>query len=434
MSETPNVVIILADDAGTGDLKCYSQSCQIPTPNIDSIAQSGVQFTQAYAPGNVCTQTRYGLLTGRHHFRTDRRGEGVVFDYTDPIMGEEPTIQNELGSIGYRTYCSGKWHLGIDWTEQGKGSGQFRNAAINFGDPFRGPTAQGFDHYYGIRASLDHPPYCFLNDGHVVGYPNSEKDTYFNQQRPGPASNTWDDRQVDRQFTRRAVSYITEAVHSGDDFFLYVPTSAPHRPCLPSPQIKGQSGIGNRGDMVVQFDWTVGQIERQLEALGVLDETILIVASDHGPRPAAKDTGHDPTNGLRGQKATLYEGGIRVPLIVSWPGHTATDRVDTPVSLIDIFPTICNIVGKKVDNLDGISFLKLLNGQEYTSRAIISEDGNGQRAIRVGDWKYIEPTDDTDAQLYNLHRDPGESKNKIATYSSMADSLRKELHDFTYNK
>lgn len=429
MAETPNIVVILADDAGVGDIRCYSQSCRIPTPNIDSVAQSGVQFTQAYAPGNVCTQTRYGLLTGRYHFRTDRRGEGVVFDYTDPIIGSEPTIQDVLGSLGYRTYCSGKWHLGIDWIEQGTGSGQFRNEAIDFGATFAGPTAQGFDHYYGIRASLDHPPYCFLEDGHVVGYPLEEKDTYYTQQRPGPASSTWDDRQVDRQFTNRALSYITEAAQSEDPFFLYFPTSAPHRPCLPPPQLQGRSTVGDRGDMIVQFDRVIRQIDQQLAALGVRDETILIVASDHGPRPAAEETDHDPTNGLRGQKATLYEGGIRVPLIVRWPENTVTDQVNTPVSLIDIFPTIADIVGRDVDNLDGRSFTPLLKGREYSPGAIISEDGSGQRALRKGEWKYIEATGDRDAELYNLCDDPTESENRVRADASTAEALNVTLQN-----
>ena len=384
---------------------------------------------QAYAPGNVCTQTRYGVLTGRYHFRTDRRGEGVIFDYTDPIIGTKPTIQDTLSSLGYQTYCSGKWHLGIDWTEQGGGSGQFRNEAIDFGAPFAGPTAQGFDQYYGIRASLDHPPYCFLEDRHVVGYPLEEKDTYYTQQRPGPASSTWDDRQVDRRLTNQALSYVTEAAQSEDPFFLYFPTSAPHRPCLPPPQVQGQSGVGDRGDMIVQFDQTVGQIDQRLAALGVRDETIFIVASDHGPRPAVKETGHDPTYGLRGQKATLYEGGIRVPLIVRWPNNTTTDQVNTPVSLIDIFPTISDIVGRSVDTLDGQSFTSLLEGEEHSPRLIVSEDGSGQRALRKGDWKYIEATDDRGAQLYNLRDDPVESENRVETDASTAEVLNTTLQN-----
>jgi arylsulfatase A len=428
-NQNPNIVVILADDAGVGDIGCYNQDSQIPTPNIDSIAQSGVQFTQAYAPGNVCTQTRYGLLTGRYHFRTDRRGDGVVFDYTDPIIGDEPTIQRVLSDYGYRTYCSGKWHLGIDWTEQGTGSGQFRTENIDFDAPFAGPTTQGFDRYYGIRASLDHPPYCLLEDRHVVGYPTGEKDTYYTQQRPGPESGTWDDRRVDLDFTSRALSYITEAVHSGDPFFLYLPTSAPHRPCLPSPQMQGRSGIGDRGDMVTQFDWTVGQIDQQLAALGVRDETILIVASDHGPKPATEENNHNPTNGLRGQKATLYEGGIRVPLIVRWSGHAVIDQVDTPVSLIDIFPTIGDLVEISVDDLDGRPFTPLLEGQEHSPRPILSEDGNGQRALREGEWKYIEATDEMDARLYNLRDDPTESENRAATNTSTAESLETALQN-----
>lgn len=305
----------------------------------------------------------------------------------------------------------------------GTGSGQFRNEAIEFGAPFAGPTAQGFDRYYGIRASLDHPPYCFLEDGHVVGYPTDEKDTYYTQQRPGPESATWDDRRVDGRFTSRALSYVTEAVQSGDPFFLYLPTSAPHRPCLPPSRVRGRSSVGDRGDMVVRFDRTVGRVDRQLAALGVRDETVLIVASDYGPRPVAEETGHDPTNGLRGQKATLYEGGIRVPLTVRWPEHTAVDRVDTPVSLIDLFPTVEDLVGREVDGLDGRSLAPLLDGREHSSFPIVSEDGSGRRAVRDGRWKYIEATDDSDAELYDLEDDSTESENRAATDPSRADSL-----------
>lgn len=429
MNGKPNVVVILADDAGPGDIGCYNQESRIPTPNIDSLAQSGVRFTRAYAPGDVCTQTRYGLLTGRYHFRTSRQGKGVIFDYTDPIITDEPTIQGVLCEHGYRAYCSGKWHLGIDWSESGGGKGQFRNEAIAFDAPFDGPTACGFDRYYGIRASLDHPPYCLLEDGHVVGHPSKEKDTYYTQQRPGPASQTWDDRRVDRQFTQRALSYLTEAACADDPFFLYLPMSAPHRPCLPSSHVRGESDLNDRGDMIVQFDRSIGQIDAQLSALGVREETIVIVASDHGPQPSETDSNHDPTNGHRGQKATLYEGGIRVPLVVNWPEELTREQIDTPVSLVDLFPTICDIIGYDIEGLDGQSLVPLLNGRDQPSRPIVSEDGSGQLTILHDDWKYIEAAGDRDAQLYNLSVDPQESNNRILDKESVADSLQNRLEE-----
>ena len=174
--DKPNIIVEMADDAGVADMGCYNSNSPVPTPNIDKIASEGVKFCNAYSPGTVCTQTRYALLTGQYHFRTDHSGEGVIFDYTDSLLDGKDTIQQYLKRKGYNTYCSGKWHLGIDWSERvGEGDGTFRNDVIDFSSKFEGPTTEGFDKYYGIRASLDHPPYCFLEDNHVVGHPTRKR-------------------------------------------------------------------------------------------------------------------------------------------------------------------------------------------------------------------------------------------------------------------
>ena len=432
-TDRPNVVVILADDAGVGDFG-RDDASPVPTPNVDAVAADGVRFDTAYAPGAVCTPTRYGLLTGRHHFRTDHAGTGVVFDYTRPILGDEPTIQRVLGRHGYRTYCAGKWHLGIDWTERPVATtGRFRNEAIAFAEPFDGPTAQGFDRFYGIRASLDMPPYCFLENGHVVGHPTEEKETYHAQQRPGPAAPTWDDRAVDRRIVERAVSYLAEAASRDEPFFLYLPTSAPHRPCLPPSVVDGRSDAGDRGDMVALFDRVVGLVDEQLAALGCRDETLLVVASDHGPRPGA--TEHDPTSGLRGQKATLYEGGIRVPLVVRWPAAVDPATVSTPVSLLDLAPTLGDILGlPALTRAEGRSVAPALRGDRLAAdRPVVSEDGGGRLAVRLGRWKYVQPAPHpggSGGELYDLVADPAETTTRVADEPATAARLRRVLRGY----
>lgn len=417
----------MADDAGFGDFKPYNKDTVVETPNFNKISDEGSTFNKAYSPGTVCTQTRYALLTGRFHFRTEQRGTGVVFDYTDPIIGSEPTIQRELSNQGYETYCSGKWHLGIDWEETGKdGDGMFRNESIDFSSEFNGPTETGFDSYYGIRGSLDMPPYCFLQDGHIVGYPSNEKEKYYNQQREGPESDMWDDFQVGKRITSKALSFISEGANNSDPFFLYVPTSAPHRPCLPPDYIKTNDNGSDREDMVTHFDWTIGCIDEQLRSFGIADDTILIITSDHGPKPSEEDISHDPTNGLRGRKGSLYEGGFRVPLIMRYPSENYDEEISNPVSLIDIYPTICDILGiSKPQGLDGRSFYNLLQGEETDSpRKVISEDGGGRIAIQESGWKYIQSTDNKKEELYNIDEDIKETDNLFNERKDKVDHLK----------
>lgn len=421
----------MADDAGFGDFKPYNNDTVVSTPNFNRISEQGVLFNKAYSPGTVCTQTRYGLLTGRYHFRTGQRGTGVIFDYTNPIIGDEPTIQSKLVNQGYRTYCSGKWHLGIDWKEKDDleetSDGMFRNESIDFSSDFNGPTDKGFDRFYGIRGSLDMPPYCFLEDGHIVGHPIEEKENYYNQQRKGPESRTWDDFQVGKRITSKALSYISQGANSESPFFLYVPTSSPHRPCLPPDYINTNSNGSKREDMVTHFDWTIGCIDEQLSQFGINDNTILIVTSDHGPNPSEKNIPHDPTNGLRGDKGSLYQGGFRIPLVLRYPNANYKNEISDPVNSVDIYPTICDILNiNKPDGIDGQSFYNLLKGEKNNKpRHIITEDGGGRIAVQESGWKYIQPDkEDKKGELYNISEDFKETEDLV-------DQKKDKLHRLT---
>lgn len=431
MDYKPNVIVVMADDAGIGDMEIYNEESKIPTPNINSIGKDGHMFLKSYSPGSVCTQTRYGLLTGKYHFRTSYRGKGVVFDYSEPLINENDGIQRHLKREGYRTYCAGKWHLGMNWAEEKsqESEGQFRNEIINFNEEIGDPSEQGFDKYYGIRASHDMPPYCFIENGHVVGRPTSDKETYYNQQREGPESPVWNDYDVGKRITQKALSYITEASQSDEPFFLYVPTSSPHRPCLPPSFIEGRSDAGRRGDMVSQFDWTVGAIREQLSSLGIEDETLLIATSDHGPK-FRDDTNHDPVNGLRGGKATLFEGGIRVPLVIDPPRGVKFDNwVDEPVSLIDVAPTVLDLINVDYDSndFDGVSWI----GTTPEKRPLVYEDGGGNLAIKYGKWKYIRSSHTE--MLYDIEDDPKEetdlSDHKTRVQNEMEDILESIIKD-----
>lgn len=423
MNYKPNVVVVMADDAGLGDVELYNENCKIPTPNIKEIGSDGGMFSTAYSPSSVCTQTRYGLLTGKYHFKTSYRGQGVVFDYQDPMIDNGDGLQRALSEEGYNTYCSGKWHLGMEWRQNNNNTDSdelFRNDSMDFNSEIGDPSDQGFDRYYGIRASHDMPPYCFIEDGHVVGKPTGEKQKYYNQQREGPESPVWNDYDVGKRITQKALSYITEASQKDEPFFLYVPTSAPHKPCLPPEFIEGTSGLGKRADMICQFDWTAGAIREQIQSLGIMDETLLIVTSDHGPSYEDNFNNHDPVNGLRGGKATLFEGGVRVPLVFDPPKQVDFNSTEEPVSLIDIAPTVLDIINADYpeDEYDGRSWL-----DSSDIRPIMFEDGEGDLAIRCGRWKFISEEE----LLFDLEEDPQESTDVSDSNPAILKYIRKTI-------
>lgn len=438
----PNIVIVNADDMGYGDLECYNPHSKVPTPNMNELAADGVRFTDAHSSSAVCTPSRYSLLTGRYCWRT-RLEDGVIFDYEDPLIdADRLTLGGMLQAEGYATACTGKWHLGMGWPrheQEDDSSSEFSNDAIDFTRPITdGPTERGFDYFFGIRASLDMPPYCFIENDHTVGIPTIEKDPYNPQQREGPMAPGWRDEEVGPRITERAVNFVTEHVTTNPDqpFFLYVPTSAPHRPCTPPDFIDGRSDAGPRGDMVAQVDWTVRQIDATLEALGVQEETLFIVTSDNGARAECyngRDYGHQSNGHLRGQKADIWDGGHREPFIARWPDAVeAGTTCDETICQTDLLATCTELAGASVPadaGEDSYNIAPALLGEDYEGpirEATIHHSLHGHFAIRQGPWKMIptlgsggftDPVDPDPAsdgpngQLYNLEEDPQEQNN-----------------------
>ena len=442
----PNIIYIMADDMGYGDLGCYGAT-KIPTPHMDRIAAEGVRMTDAHSSSAVCTPSRYAVLTGRYAWRGGLK-RWVLGGYGAPLIEpERPTVASLLKQAGYRTAAVGKWHVGLDW-QRADGS---KETITDFGNPAwsldgfdidhsarigNGPTELGFDSYFGIAGSLDMPPYCFIEDDRTVGIPDREKEIYYNQQRKGMQTPDWQDDQVDITFAAKAVDLIESAADDEAPFFLYLTPASPHRPCDVRPDfVVGASEAGDRGDMVVLFDWVVGQVLDALDRTGQSDNTLILVTSDNGGRLTCADGetyGH-PTNGsLRGQKADIWDGGHREPLVARWPGTIPAGSTSNGlVCLSDMMATFAAIAGIDLPENAGEDSYNILPGltgesTEPIREALVHHSGEGMFSIRQGKWKLVlglgsggfsepvsvEPkTGDPTGQLYNMETDPSEQHN-----------------------
>jgi len=451
----PNVVIVNADDIGYGDVGCNNPDSKIPTPNIDQLAAEGRRFTDAHSASAVCTPSRYGLLTGRYCWRT-RLDSWVIFDYDDPLIdADRLTLGGMLQNEGYTTACTGKWHLGMGWPRhddvEPDPERQHHSEVIDFTRPIEeGPTERGFDYFFGIRASLDMPPYCFIENDRTVGLPCVEKDPYNPQQQEGPMTPTWRDEEVGPRVTEAATNFITDHVTENPDepFFLYVPTSAPHRPCTPPDFIEGRSDAGPRGDMVAEVDWTVGRIDATLEAMGVREDTLFVVTSDNGARAEdfeGRDYGHSSNGDWRGQKADVWDGGHREPFVVRWPGVVEPGTTcDETICQTDLMATMAELAGADLPDdagEDSYDVTPALLGEEYDGSirdATVHHSARGHFAVRQGPWKmmpergsggFTDPTEldpepgEAAGQLYNLDEDPREQENLWDERGDVVDRL-----------
>jgi arylsulfatase A len=411
----PNILYILADDLGYGDLVCYNKDSKIPTPNLDRLAAEGIRFTDAHAPTSVCTPTRYALLTGRYAWRSPLK-RGVLIPWGQTLIAPERlTVASMLQQQGYATACIGKWHLGWKWpTKDGQPplSGPDRLSNVDFTKPIAdGPATRGFDYYFGTDVP-NYPPYCFIENDRTVGIPSAPSRPEFN--RPGPMLPGWQWVEIMPELTRRAVRYIENAAQASPrkPFFLYFPLTAPHYPVVPAPEFKGKSGAGDFGDFVAQVDWTAGQVLDALQRNGVAGNTLVIFTSDNGPEitgevnPGAYDRAqqyrHFSMDGLRGTKRDAWEGGHRVPFIARWPGQIKPGSVsDETIAHVDFMATVATILNVKLPDTaaeDSCNILPALLGQKLDQpirEATIHHSGSGQFAIRKGDWVLIDaPTGD----------------------------------------
>ena len=448
----PNIVLILADDMGYGDIKAYNPDGKIPTPNLDTLAHSGMRFTDAHSPAAVCTPTRYAVLTGRYAWRSELK-RGVLWGHSPLLIdpGRE-TIASMLKQAGYKTAALGKWHLGLG-----------NNEADYYGRLAPGPNALGFDYFYGIPASLDMEPYVFVEndqlatplEGKVVEGSAHRREDGGGYWRTGAIGTGFSHQQVLPELVDKAVNYIEAEGASGNEspFFLYFALPAPHTPWLPDEEHRGISGAGYYGDFVAQVDTAVGRVVKAIEASGLADNTLLVYTSDNGAHWFEDDIeqfGHAANGALRGQKADIHEGGHRIPLLVRWPGKVAGGAVSTvPVVLTDLMATFASVSAVNLEDgagPDGVDISPLMLSKDQTSleqRPIIHHSLDGMFAIRVGSWKLIEGLGSggfskparidpdgqaTPYQLYNLAKDPAEKDNVADKNAAIVEALLAELN------
>jgi arylsulfatase A-like enzyme len=457
----PNIVYILADDLGIGDVSSYNLKSAWQTPHLDRLAREGLRFDAAHSASSLCTPSRYAFLTGRYAWRGPLK-QGVLQGYHPALIEPgRPTVASFLRQHGYTTAVFGKWHLGLDWVRTGP---LLEN--VDFSKPFAaGPTTHGFDRFFGISASLDMPPYVWLAQDRATMVPTA---TVADSPTPklwraGPIAADFKMEDVQPRLIATALDYIAEraSAKDGKPFFLYLPLAAPHTPVLPTRDFEGKTKTTSYGDFVAQVDADVGQLVMTLEKHGLSKNTLVIFTSDNGFAPAADVPGHakfnhDPSGGYRGFKSDLYEGGHRVPFIAHWPGTIkAGTTSDALVAQLDLFATAADLVGAKLPETaaeDSFSFLPLLRGEKQSARtAIISHSAEGRFAIQAGPWKLLlwpgsggwsAPTpkpsvwlkvERTDLatlpsfQLYHLAIDPAEKQNLAAAQPEIVQRLGQML-------
>lgn len=472
---TPNVVVIYVDDLGYGDLGCYGAT-KISTPNIDRLAKNGLRFTNGHSTSATCTPSRYALMTGQYPWR--KKGTSILpGDAALIIPTNKITLPKLFQQTGYATAIVGKWHLGLgDATEKNW------NAELK-----PGPNEVGFDYSFIFPATADRVPTVFVENHRVLATDSSDPIRVDYQKKIGndPTGkehpellkmqssigqghdNTivngigrigymsgglqarWTDEEMPLTFLVKAKAFIE--LNKKKPFFLFYALTEPHVPRMPATMFKGKSKLGYRGDVIMQLDWTVGEIMKQLENSGVSKNTLVLFSSDNGPvlddgyqdGAVIKQNGHQPAGTLRGGKYSVFEGGTRVPFIVNWPGKIKPGISDALVSQIDLLASFSVMLHKPIkltDTLDSENILPAIVGKSTTGRSVLIEHA-GSYAIVKDQWKYIEPSNGISfapltatetgnapiEQLYNLKEDMGEHKNIAEQYPQKVKALKAQL-------
>lgn len=437
--QKPNVILILADDMGYGDVSALNPRSKIPTPHIDALAARGIVFTDAHATSSLSTPSRYSILTGRYSWRTALK-KGVGVGYSGPMIARgRQTIASMLSRNGYTTACIGKWHLGWNWAKK---PGAMSRKDVDFSRPVtEGVTDRGgFDYFYGIAASLDMPPYVYVENDLPTAVPDSisQRMDGLRLFRPGPIAPDFDPRECLGNFFRKAMDFVDAQTRSECPFFLYLPLTAPHTPILPAKEYEGRTSIGPYGDFVVMIDDLLGQLVSHLKENGQWDDTILVFTSDNGCAPhidipLLERQGHYPGYIYRGAKTDIYEGGHRMPLIVTWGDRYDGSQDAALVSLSDFYATFAEMAGHTLrddEAEDSFSFWSHLTRTGTSARRdLVSLSGHGYFSLRVPDLKLIfwcgsggqsypsrpeELVGLPDMQLYDMDADVGERHNLIA--------------------
>jgi len=459
----PNVLLILADDLGYGDVRAYQPASQIPTPHIDQLAHQGVRFTDAHTPSSVCTPTRYGLLTGRYAWRTSLK-RGVLNGYSPPLMdARRLTLPRFLKGHGYQTAMVGKWHLGLHYAKLPAGRSPWPEGEIDFHQPVtRGPNDFGFEESFIIPASLDFPPYVYLKNQQITAPPDrlQPQSPFPAYLREGPIGqdfvmNLALDRMMDE-----AISFLERQQGSADPFFLYVALSSPHKPVLPHPRYVGSTSLGPYGDFVVQTDAAVGRLLTTLKTTGKFQETMVIFTSDNGSfMKRAENTdhvedssvqGYRPAHHLsngpwRGTKADIWEGGHRVPFLIRYPPLIQAGSIcGRTICLTDVFATIAALIERPIpegEGQDSHTFAALLNqaNADHVRPPVVHHSAAGMFAIRSGPWKLVLGNGSGGRELprgkdfsrpyalFDLSNDPSESMNLASRYPEKVKELEQVL-------
>lgn len=459
----PNIVYILADDMGQGDVSAYNPNGKIPTPNIDRMVREGMKFTDAHTSSSVCSPTRYGIMTGRHTWRSQLK-KGVLSGHSPHLIetGRE-TVASFMKKQGYKTACIGKWHLGMDWAlkpefKPGK-SMRISNKYVDITQPIKnGPRSVGFDYYYGISASLNMDPHAFIEGEKMLGTPEYLKDQAaldrrgFIGAKTGWSSKEFVQDQVLPTFTSKTCEWIRQ--NADQPFFVYMPLNAPHSPIVPNADFKGKSGLNEHGDFCMETDWAVGEVLKTIDDLNLASNTIVIFTADNGTSPKAhvkemQEKGHYTSLIYRGLKGTTWEGGHRVPFVVRWPqGVKAGTVSEQVICTTDLIATCADVLGQTLaDNAgeDSVSFLPALQGKKIPgveNRMITHHSDGGIFALRRGKWKLMlenkggshrkNPKDkpvinNAKMLLFDMENDPRESTNLSAQYPEVVTQLKKEL-------
>lgn len=457
---TPNIIYILADDMGYGDISRYNPSCGFTTPSLDRLCDEGMRFFDAHAVSAVCTPSRYSILTGRYCWRSALKRD-VLQGYDPPIIESGcRTVADMLHQRSYRTACIGKWHLGLRFALQDPQD----KYSVDFSKPLEwSPNDAGFDYFYGISASLDMPPYVYIENHRIDGQPDRETSCWWDRGnsynkgmfRPGPTGQNFHHEQVLEVLTQKAEAFVRES--RDQPFFLYLPLTAPHTPILPTKEWAGRSHTTEYGDFVLMCDDVVRRIRSVLAETGAEENTLIIFASDNGCSPRANypelaQYGHNPSGILRGTKFDIFEGGHRVPLIVHWPGHVPPGATcSQTVCLMDLYASLAQLLQIPLapdEAVDSVSELPIWLGDSSYSltqhrKALIHHSVNGSFSVRMGQWKLIlcpdsggksaplpgdTPSHYPSMQLYQMDDDIRERYNRIDLHEH--DALVKQMCRF----
>ena len=470
-STQPNIIIIYLDDLGYGDMGAYGAT-ELPTPHMDRLATGGVRFTQGYASSATCSPSRYALLTGRYPWRNER---AKILSGTAPLLigTDEMTLPKMLKTEGYHTGIVGKWHLGLG------------NGNVNWNERVSpGPNEVGFDYSYIMAATQDRVPTVYIEDGDVIGLEADDPiEVNYKENFPGEPTGKdnpemlkmkwhhghnssivngiprigymkggdkakWVDEDMADHFLVKAQAYIQE--HKNAPFFLYYALQQPHVPRTPHPRFVGSSGMGPRGDVIVEADWCIGELYKTLEDEGLLENTLIILSSDNGPvlndgyyDDAVEKLGeHTPKGPLRGGKYSLFEAGTRVPFISYWKGNIQPGVSHALVSQIDLFSSIATMVGSELRGPDSQELWEVFQGKSQEGRAELILEATTRTAFRERDWVMIPPYkgpavntqvnielgNSSEYQLYNLSDDLGQQENMAATYPEILERMKEAFN------